>query len=55
MDFKIFPLNAGINRDAALEPALHILREMFDRVGVLESGGKIAMILVLVHELFKNN
>ena len=49
LDFKIFPLDAGVNRDAILRPAHHILREMFDRVGVLESGEKNS------HELLKNH
>ena len=49
LDFKIFPLDAGVYRDATLRPAHHILREMFDRVGVLESGEKNS------HELLKNH
>jgi len=48
LDFMIFLLDAGVNRDATLRPAHHILREMFDRVGLLESGEKNS------HELLNN-
>jgi len=40
---RSFPLDASILWDATLRPAHHILREMFDRVGVLEYGENIAM------------
>jgi hypothetical protein len=39
-DFEVSAVNIDIEAMPQREPALHILREMFDRVGVLENDRK---------------